>query len=502
MPIRFHILGGLTFAMMTATASFAFAQGADVKIAVPVEPANIDGCNTTVNGINTIVKENIVETLTVLDPNDSKVLPRLATKWEDQGNGTWRISLREGVGFHDGKPFNADAVVKAITRMQGTGVTCLDRTKIANVKLTATAVDDKTVDIHADPAQVLMPVFLSFMGITGPDTSPTELSRAPVGTGPFQFVSWDGDGVKLKRNDNYWGKKPEVENATYVFRGESALRAAMVKTGEADIAFAIAPQDADDPKMDKAFLNGETTRIRFVMQPPLDDIRIRQALNLGLDRQALIGTVLSDKVVPATQFILPKINGYNPDLKVWPYDPDKAAALVAEAKAAGVPVDKPIRLIGRTNFFANEPELLEATQQMWQAIGLNVKVEMMESAEWLKLVNKPYPADRTAMMIQEMHDNNNGDAAFTMYFRYHSKGQQSEMNNPQVDGLIDKAMAETGEQRTKDFQEANRIIADEVIPAVPQYHMVSQMRVGPRVNYEPNGLSTVQFELSDITLNK
>jgi peptide/nickel transport system substrate-binding protein len=220
--------------MMTATASFAFAQGADVKIAVPVEPANIDGCNTTVNGINTIVKENIVETLTVLDPNDSKVLPRLATKWEDQGNGTWRISLREGVSFHDGKPFNADAVVKAITRMQSTGVTCLDRTKIANVKLTATAIDHKTVDIHADPAQVLMPVFLSFMGITGPDTSPTELSRAPVGTGPFQFVSWDGDGVKLKRNDNYWGKKPEVENATYVFRGESALRAAMVKTGEAD----------------------------------------------------------------------------------------------------------------------------------------------------------------------------------------------------------------------------------------------------------------------------
>lgn len=495
-----YALGAMAAGLLAATANVAFAADAgSVTIALPVEPANIDGCNTTVTGIGVIVKENIVETLTVLDPSNSKVLPRLATEWADDGNGTWRIKLRPNVKFHDGTPLTADAVVKSIDRMQSKQIVCLDRTKIAGVTVTAKAIDDLTVDIHADPAQVLMPVFLSFIGVVPPSASGTELSRAPVGTGPYQFVSWNSDGVKVKRFDGYWGTKPAVENASYVFRGESALRAAMVKTGEADIAHDIAPQDADDPKLDKAFLNGETTRIRFVMQPPLDDIRIRKALNLGFDRQALVGTVLSDKVVPATQFFLPKINGYNTDLKVWPYDPDQAKKLVAEAKAAGVPVDTKIRLIGRTNFFPNQAEALQAIQQMWSQIGLNVQIEMMESAEWLKLVNKPYPPNRTAMMIQEMHDNNNGDAAFTMYFRYHSKGQQSEMNNPEVDGLIDKAMAETGGQRTKDFQDANRIIAEDVIPAVPMYYMVSQMRVGPRINYEPTSLSQVQFELADIT---
>jgi len=106
------------------------------------------------------------------------------------------------------------------------------------------------------------------------------------------------------------------------------------------------------------------------------------------------------------------------------------------------------------------------------------------------------------MMYEERKATSNGKPAFTMYFRYHSKSQQSKMNSPQVDGLIEKAQTETGAARTKDFQEANRIIAEDVIPAVPMYHMVSQMRVGPRVNYTPNALSTVQFELSDITLKK
>ena len=124
---------------------------------------------------------------------------------------------------------------------------------------------------------------------------------------------------------------------------------------------------------------------------------------------------------------------------------------------------------------------------------------MMESAEWLKLVNKPYPEDRGAMMIQEMHDNNNGDAAFTMQFRYHSTGQQSEMSDPKIDALLDKALAATGTERTEAFQEANRIIADEIVPAVPMYHMVSYMRIGDRISYVPNSLSGSMILIDDIT---
>lgn len=484
-------------ASLFATASLA--QDVPLRIVLPSEPADIDACNTTVSNIGIIIKENVVETLTTLDAETSEVQPRLATAWTDQGNGTWRVTLREGVTFHDGAPLTAQAVAQAIERLQSEAIACRDRTKIRGINLTTAVVDDLTIDITADPAQVLMPTLLSFIGVGSPNTPADQLSRAPVGSGPMQFASWDPAGITVTRNENYWGEKSDFERAQYIFRGESALRASMVEIGEADIAADIAPQDATDPEHDIAFLNGETTRIRMVMQPPLDDIRVRKALNLAFDREALVGTLLSDEVLLSTNYFLPKINGYNPDLKVWPYDPDQAKALIDEARAAGVPVDQELRLIGRIGFYPNQPEVLQAMQQMWAAVGLNVQVEMMESAEWLKLANKPYAEDRPAMLIQEMHDNNNGDAAFTMQFRYHSTGQQSEMAVPEIDALLDQALAATGEERTRLFQEANRIIADEIVPAVPMYHMVSYMRVGDRIDYTPNSLSGSMIELADIT---
>jgi peptide/nickel transport system substrate-binding protein len=492
-----RLLGAVAMAAcLCATASLA--QDAPLRIVLPSEPADIDACNTTVSNIGIIIKENIVETLTTLNGETSAVQPRLATGWTDLGNGTWRVTLRDGVTFHDGAAFNADAVVKAIDRLESEAIACRDRTKIRGIDLTTAVVDDLTIDITANPPQVLMPTLLSFIGVGSPNTAVDALSRAPVGTGPMGFVSWDADGITVVASESYWGDKPAYAEAKYIFRGESALRASMVEVGEADIAVDIAPQDATNPDTDIAFLNGETTRIRMVMKPPLDDVRVRKAMNLAFDREALVGTLLSDKVLLSTQYFLPKINGYNPDLQVWAYDPDAAKALIEEARAAGVPVDQELRLIGRIGFYPNQPEVLQALQQMWGDIGLNVTVEMMESAEWLKLANKPYAEDRPAMLIQEMHDNNNGDAAFTMHFRYHSTGQQSEMALPDMDALLDKAMAATGEGRTKLFQEANRIIADEIVPAVPMYHMVSFMRVGERIAYVPNSLSGSLIELADI----
>ncbi|RDE07681.1 ABC transporter substrate-binding protein [Pelagibacterium lacus] len=496
-----RMTGASILALAAMWPALGAAQDTALTIALPAEPANIDGCNTTVTGIGVIVKENIVETLTTISPEDGSIQPRLATEWEDIGDGKYRVSLREGVTFHDGTPFDAEAVAFSIERLQSQEISCLDRTKIAGIEITTDIIDEHTIEIGAAPAQVLMPTLFSFIGVVSPNTPTDALSRSPVGTGPFAFEAWNADGVHVARYDGYWGEAPQVSEATYVFRGESALRAAMVEIGEADIAHDIAPQDAVNPDIDIPFLNGETTRMRIVMLPPLDDIRVREALNLAFDREALLGTILSDRAQIATQFILPNINGHNPDLEPWPYDPARAQQLLDEARADGVPVDREIRLVGRIGFFPNQEEVLQAIQQMWAAVGFSVRLEMMESADWLRLVNRPYPADREAMLIQEQHDNNNGDAAFTMRFRYHTDGQQSEMNNAEVDRLIDTAEQSVGEERTLAFQEANRIIADEVIPAVPMYHMVSYMRVGSSISYEPNVLSLIQLELADITFN-
>ena len=497
-----------TLGLLAATAAVASPQAGSaqdgaksITIALATEPNNLDGCGISARDVGVVLRQNVTETLTILDPETSEPLPRLAMSWERLNGTTWRFKLREGVKFHDGSDFNAEAVAISLKRHFNPDIACLDRTKIKNVEITTKVVDSHTIDIVTDPSYPLVPVMFNFVGMTAP-SAPDKLVRAPVGTGPYAFRSWTPDeGIKLKRYAGYWGDKPEIESVTYVVRGESALRAAMVKLGEADIGVEIAPQDATDSDLDFSYFNTETTRIRIVAeQSPLNDIRVRKALNLAFDRDAMIGTVMAEGVMKATQLVLPNINGHNSGLKAWTYDPEQAKKLLAEAKADGVPVDKELRLIGRIGFFNNQSEMLQAMAQMWNAVGFNIKVEMMEKAQWLKLVNRPYPEKREPMLIQAQHDNGNGDAVFTFPSKYHTDGQQTDMSHPEVDKLLEEAGKSTGEKRANLYQQAIRIVEEEVVPNVMQYHMVAFMRVGPRLDFKPDASANGKIELALISL--
>lgn len=500
---QFGLLSAMLFASVAGpTAAYAQANNKTITVVIKADPNNLDPCNiTSDNGI--IIRQNIIETLTELDAETSEVKPRLAESWTKQPSGAWRVVLRQGVKFHDGSALNAAAVAKAIVRMQNEKLFCQDRSKMNGRVLSTTVVDEHTLDVRAEPDEVLMPILLSLIGISSPKTNETDVVRNPVGTGPYIFKSWDPNaGIALERNGAYWGASPEVESVKYLVRPDPTLRASMAEVGEADVAVEISPQDAVNKDTDFSYLNTETSRIRIVMKPPLDDIRIRRALNLAFDRQAIIGTILHPDVVPATQFFLPKIDGYNHDLKVWPYDPERAKKLVDEARDAGVDVNAPIRLIGRTGFYPNQNEVLQTLLAEWTALGLNIKLEMMERAQFNKIVNKPYPEPRNAMLIQELHDNNFGDAVFTMVNRYRSTGRLSDTENADVDRLIDGAIVASGKERSAQFAEANRIIAEDIVPAVPMYHMVGIMRVNPRLVYRPRILSNGELYIADIKFKK
>jgi peptide/nickel transport system substrate-binding protein len=327
-----------------------------------------------------------------------------------------------------------------------------------------------------------------------------ERTRDPVGTGPYRFVSWEpGTSVVLERFDDYWGEAPEVEKVTYVFRSESAVRAAMVAAGEADIAPNIAVQDATDPSMDFSYLNSETSSFRIdVTKPPLDDIRVRKALNLAVDRDAMIGTLFSPDVVKATQMVVPSINGHNPNLVPYPFDPEQAKQLLAEAKADGVPVDNEITIIGRTEIYPNATEHAEAVMAMLQDVGFNVKLNMLEVAEWVDTYTKPYAEDRPPQLVQTQHDNNNGDAVFTVFFKYHSDGAQSVLSDPKLDQLIEHATVSTGEERQKTWQEAFRMVHEDLVPDIMMFHMVGYTRVGPRVDFTPDISTNSELQVAHV----
>ena len=500
-----NLMAGL--AMATALVSGAAqAQDRDITIVMPSAVDVVEPCHMMSTGyIGLVLRQNIVESLITLDPTDSSPQPLLATSWEQINPLTWRVKLREGVTFHDGEPFNAAAVAATMDRLFTPELMCRDKIRLfGEDKLTVNQIDEYTVDFVTEKPNPLMPITLAQIGITSPKMENTEANH-PVGTGPYVFTSWDpAQNLVFDRNPDYWGEAPQVERAEYVWRSEPALRASMVAVGEADIAMQIAPQDATNPETDFGYLNADTARARIFMdKAPLDDLRIRKALNLAVDRDAFVGTVLSEGVVAASQYMLPNVSGYDPDLTVWPYDPEQAKALVEEARMDGVPVDEPISFYGSEFIQANAAEIFQALVQYWQEAGLNVELVMVDKIQHSAMRRKPYPEERpTATMVYETHDNTAGDAFYTMMVYYNSEGQLSNLSDPKIDELLETGATSTGEERVEAFQEANRIIREEIVPDVLLFHLESFIRVGPRVNYTPDFTTQGKLELSEITFNE
>lgn len=492
------------FALALALAQPALAQDSkSLTIVLAQEPNGLDGCNTARKNVGLIIRGNVIESLTEINAADGTVKPRLATEWSQLDPTTWQFKLRDGVTFHDGTPFNADAVVAAVKRTMNKDIVCENRTKaFGDLDVTPVAVDATTVNITTSKPEPILPARMALVGITAPSTSPTELVLTPVGTGPYAFDHFTaGQEVVINRYDGYWGEKPAVEGATYVWRAEGAVRAAMVEVGEADIAINLTKQDATNPKLDFGFLSSDTTSLRIDQNvAPLDDIRVREALNLAVDRESFRGTILPQEVVLASQIVVPGVAGHNFSLDEAPrpYDPEKAMALLAEAKADGVPVDKEIVLIGRPTGYAGAAEVMEALLAMYQAVGLNVTLRNLEQAEWQTLLNKPFAEDRPPMLLQASHDNNNGDPVFSVFNKYACDGFQSTLCDPELDAKINAATAAIGDERVKLWEEVMQGIYDEVAD-VWLFHSIVYIRVGERLSFTPSISNVTEIQLSGIS---
>src|SRR5690606_24746009 len=184
-----------------------------------------------------------------------------------------------------------------------------------------------------------------------------EFVREPIGTGPYAIGEWQaGTKLTLERYDDYWGEAPEFAEVEYQWRSEGTVRAAMVTSGEADIALGLSPEDGIGD-LGVSYPNNETIALRFSGQTaPLDDIRVRQAINYAIDREGIVSSLYPDGDVVAAQLVPEGIVGHNPDLEPWPYEPDEATALIEEAKADGVPVDTKIIMPVRTAQFPKVSE--------------------------------------------------------------------------------------------------------------------------------------------------
>lgn len=492
---------GLLMSLAASVAIPARAAPDRLTVVVTDEPKSLDPCDTDLSGNSRILHNNITEALVNLSPKDGSVVPSLATSWRQVDSLTWEFKLREGVTFHDGKAFDANAVIAALKRGQDPALACeVGLATLKGLKLNAEAVNPTTLLIKTDVVEPILPNKMSALDIGSPATPGDTKTRTPAGTGPYKLVAWTpGQSVGLAAYEGYWGDKPAIRNATIIWRAESAVRAAMVDTGEAQIAYEIAPQDGTTGQ-DHAFPNAETSLLRIDAQiAPLNDRRVREALNLAIDRDGLIGTIFHKDAQKAMQVVPPSVFGFNPDIPVWTYDPEKAKTLLAAAKADGVPVDKEIVIYGRIGIYPNSSESLEAIQAMLADAGFNARLEMLETSPWLKRLLKPWNKDRQPSILQTQIDNAEGDAVFTLPNRFTTDGNQSTITDVGLDKLIADGSKATGDERKRLFRQAFKYIAVDTVNIAPLFHMVTIARVAKNVNYTPDVQAGNEIKLKSIS---
>jgi peptide/nickel transport system substrate-binding protein len=456
----------------------------EVTVVVPEEPPNLDWGYVGLSHLP--VTRNVYEVLVTRDPATGDLTPELAVSWEQVDEFTWRFKLREGVTFGDGTPFNAEIAKWNIETLSNPELNKHVFSSLGQ-QYAVTVVDDLTIDVKAtvDP-EPIMPRRLYWLHMTTPKAVEADPEfQSMVGTGAYVLEEWvKGERIVLAANPNYWGGEPGIKMATFIWRTESSVRAAMVQADEADIAAWLAPQDSGPIRTLGANIP-ETPFMRFDPYPPLDDLRVRQAICMSIDRDAIARQIFGGYAVPASLIITKDVVGYNDEVPMFPYDPEAARALIAQAKADGVPVDKELTIIGRRGIYANATENMEALQGWMADIGLNAKLQMLETSAWVEqTLLKPQPPDRLGL-LQSSHGNEAGDGIFTLVGYNKSGATQNAFEDPKMDEMIAAAGALTGEARQAALAEAFAYEHDNILQSCPMVHIQALWGVSGRLDWEP-----------------
>ncbi len=461
----------------------AEAEPAEIVVVVAEEPPNLDWGYVGTSHLP--VTRNTYETLITRDGQTGELIPQLAESWEQIDDYTWRIKLKEGISFQDGEPFNAEAAAWNLNTLSNPET---DKHVFSALgqQFVAEAVDEYTLDVTTEEPEPIMPRRLYWVHMASPKAIEADPEfQNMVGTGPYLLDEWvHGERIVLVADPNYWDGEPEVKKITFVWREESSVRAAMVQAGEADIAAWLAPQDAGPIRTLAADIP-ETPFLRLDPTGPMSDIRVRRAICMAIDQDAIAQKIFGGYAVPATQIITPDVMGYNPDIEPYPYDPEAARALIEEARADGVPVDTQINIIGRTGIYANATENMEALQAWLAEIGLDASLTMKDVSAWVEDVrDKPVPPERYAI-IQLSHGNEAGEGIFTLMGYYQSDSTHNTVEDAEMDELIGTAAPLMGDERQAALAKALAYEHDEMVQDCPMVHIQGLYGLSGRINWVP-----------------
>ena len=414
-----------------ALAGTAFAAKDTLSLGMVLEPPHLDPTAGAAAAIREVTYANIFEGLTRIDAN-GLVQPGLAASWTVSPDGlTYTFKLRQGVKFHDGASFDCSNVKFSFERAMAPDSVNAQKGLFEPIARTECP-DPATAVVTLKRPSSGFPFSMGWADavMLSPATVATNKTN-PVGTGPFRFKRWvKGDRVELERNADYWGAKPALAAVTFRFISDPSAAAAAVMAGDLD-AFPNfpAPETLDALKANKGFAvvigttAGKTIMSLNDARKPFDDVRVRRALAYAIDRKALIEG-LSGFGQPIGSHYIPGDPGYVDLTGVYPYDPARAKALLAEA---GIKPGTEITLKLPPPAYARRGG--EVIAAMLEQVGLTAKLVPVEWAQWLDQVFKNSDFDATIIAHTETHDldiyardkyyfNYNSDSYKALYRKY------------------------------------------------------------------------------------
>lgn len=489
-------LAALFAVMLTSGTAIAPASAKTLVYCSESSPEGFDPALYSTNSTWDASSETIYDRLTEFKPGTTEVAPGLAASWTiSDDNLEYVLKLRKGVKFQTTdfftptRDFNADDVLFSYNRQidknspwyaysGAANWEMFDAMEMPNIVKEIVKVDDHTIKfvLNQPDASLLAKLALNFGAIMSKEYADKleasgnkiDLDHKPVGTGPFTFVNYQQDAaIRYAANADYWGGKPKIENLIFAITVDATARMQRLKAGECQMAPYPAPADIEALKADPALNVMEMAGLNVAymafnnLKAPFDNVEVRKALNMGVNKQAIVDAVYQGMGQVAKNGIPPTMWGYNDKVVPYPYDPEAAKKMLAEAgvkdlkmKIWAMPVSRP--------YMPNARRTAEMMQADLAKIGVGVEIVSYEWGEYLKQARDKNRDG--AVILGATSDNGDPDNMLSFFFVCSAVGSSNMANwcYKPVDDLLQKGRVTTDKaERTKIYEEAQQIIHDQ-----------------------------------------
>ncbi|GLI54829.1 diguanylate phosphodiesterase [Propionigenium maris DSM 9537] len=417
---------------------------------------------------------NIYDRLVEVD-EDMNIIPSFATEWKNDGDTTMVFKLREGVKFHSGKEATAEDVKFSLERAMGSPklgslYTLFDRIEVVD-KYTVSVTTKKPFGallyhLSHKSASILNKEFV--------EENEGNIDQIADGTGAYMLDSWTaGDNIVLKRNAQYFRGEPAIEYIKIRSIAEENSKVIGLETGEIDIAADLESMSRNTILENNNLILAETSSFSVqylgmnVEKPYLNDIKVRKAIAMAIDKDIIIETILMGAMKEANSFLAPGVFGYSKSAATYEYNPEEARKLIEETGYEN------IELTVLTSNNTTRAQICEVIQAQLKEIGVDLKIEIVEwgtflsatssgKAELYMLGWSPSTGDGDYGLVPNTHSANKG-----------SGGNRSFYENKELDRVLDMAKEELDVDRRRDLYAEAQDIINEDVPVLPLYYQLS-----------------------------